>query len=548
MKKLNETKSGKPDTKATGTKPITKINRTLSKPKKKSTKTIIKPANPKPEQSNLIVNEPIIPDDLKILCNNCKQYTPFLNIKEENNKIYIKTDCKFCKNNDSFPIKDYINELVSMSKETKACQKKQSHLFTKAIASCNGEYLCEECLENLKNSNKKGFKYYILKEEEEFFCEKHDKVYIYYCKNCDQHFCKGCNPDMLKHKKNEHFILNLIELKQNFNTRVYEGKLKSFENYFKKEISKCKDNLIKYLKNIITSVENTYNLFYRRNSLLVKLAKIIKNNYLQNFETSSYNDILNVYQMTAFIDDIKHKNFSKEMENIKDFDEFAKAYKKFVNFLEGDITCKNNFSDSDILDFVEKSRLTHYLSDSGKINKAELLYKATRDGDGINNFYENIQGKKPIVVLMLTKKNRKFGAFTNQSFPWVYNYIEQFQNISDKDAFLFSTDKDKKYIVNLPDYALNCKFKTLMMFGSVNGQDGLIIEPGFLRHSNCLEDHTKRVYDVDSLYELTGENIFGLKEMEVYQVCFGEKEDNTIEEEKNESFKEDKCEEENKEK
>ena len=69
-----------------------------------------------------------------------------------------------------------------------------------------------------------------------------------------------------------------------------------------------------------------------------------------------------------------------------------------------------------------------------------LIYKATRDGDQINNFYDKCSNIKDIILSIKSENNAKFGGYTKVGFKKVSN--EQYK---DNSAFVFSFDKEKIY-------------------------------------------------------------------------------------------------------
>ena len=60
----------------------------------------------------------------------------------------------------------------------------------------------------------------------------------------------------------------------------------------------------------------------------------------------------------------------------------------------------------------QKIALKNWISENGKIKNINLLYRATRDGDSCESFYNKCGEKGITISLIKTKKNRIFGGFS----------------------------------------------------------------------------------------------------------------------------------------
>ena len=72
----------------------------------------------------------------------------------------------------------------------------------------------------------------------------------------------------------------------------------------------------------------------------------------------------------------------------------------------------------------------------------ELLYRGTRDGDSVNNFYLKCEYKSPTISIIKTEKGKIIGGYT--TIPWINENISY---ISDENTFIFSVDSKEKYNV-----------------------------------------------------------------------------------------------------
>ena len=151
-----------------------------------------------------------------------------------------------------------------------------------------------------------------------------------------------------------------------------------------------------------------------------------------------------------------------------------------------------------------------------KINKhnqkltLNLLYKATADSDKAEAFHAKCDEAKSSIVLIETKKGKRFGGFTTCS--WSGDCIDK----KDEEAFVFSLDKMKTYDVIPGEEAIGCYPK----FGPVFlGCQIRIYDKAFLKGGSTFERGLN--FDTDEDYELNGgERQFIVKEMEVYEVVF----------------------------
>ena len=56
----------------------------------------------------------------------------------------------------------------------------------------------------------------------------------------------------------------------------------------------------------------------------------------------------------------------------------------------------------------EKIRVKEWISENGIIKNIKLIYRATKDGDTLNNFYDKCSQKGPTLSIIKTKKGRRF--------------------------------------------------------------------------------------------------------------------------------------------
>ena len=149
-----------------------------------------------------------------------------------------------------------------------------------------------------------------------------------------------------------------------------------------------------------------------------------------------------------------------------------------------------------------------------KINKdnqrltLNLLYKATVDSDKAAAFHERCDGAESSLVLVETDKGLRFGGFTTCS--WRGDCIDK----KDEEAFVFSLDKMVTYD-NIPgEDAVGCypKFGPIFLGCQIR-----IYDDAFTKGGTTFEKGLN--YNTEEDFELNGgERVFGVKEIEVYEV------------------------------
>ncbi len=154
-----------------------------------------------------------------------------------------------------------------------------------------------------------------------------------------------------------------------------------------------------------------------------------------------------------------------------------------------------------------------------KIKDIKKLYQATVDGGDPINFHNKCDNIPNTLVLVKTKGNRRFGGFTTIKWepinPWEFR--------DDKNAFLFSLDKQKIYPYKNDGNAICCYKSRGPTFG--DGHDfsisGNPLKEKKLytseKESNCSYDFGKDIY---ALSEDGNRNNIYADEYEVFQIQF----------------------------
>ena len=161
-----------------------------------------------------------------------------------------------------------------------------------------------------------------------------------------------------------------------------------------------------------------------------------------------------------------------------------------------------------IHDINELELITKKINHNNQKLTLNLLYKATADSDKAAAFHAKCDEAKSSIVLVETKKGKRFGGFTACS--WSGDCIEK----KDEEAFVFSLDKMKTYD-NIPgEDAVGCypKFGPIFLGCQIRIYDNAFTKGGttFERGLN---------FDTEEDFELTGgDRVFDVKEIEVYEV------------------------------
>ena len=161
-----------------------------------------------------------------------------------------------------------------------------------------------------------------------------------------------------------------------------------------------------------------------------------------------------------------------------------------------------------IHDINELELITKKINKNNQKLTLNLLYKATADTDNAAAFHAKCDDAKSSVVLIETKKGKRFGGFTTCS--WSGDCDEK----KDEEAFVFSLDKMKTYD-SIPDEdAIGCypKFGPIFLGCQIR-----IFNNAFTKGGTTYEKGLN--YKTEEDFELTGgDRVFNVKEIEVYEV------------------------------
>ena len=134
--------------------------------------------------------------------------------------------------------------------------------------------------------------------------------------------------------------------------------------------------------------------------------------------------------------------FPKEENKINEFIKSINSFGKIaINMYEGFFQNSTIFMNNECNNY--EFILKEIENKNGKIKELKLIYRASKDGDSINNFFEKSDGIQNVILLIKTHNNTRFGEFTKIGFKKETKSSIQYK---DNSAFVFSFDR-KKYIL-----------------------------------------------------------------------------------------------------
>ena len=224
----------------------------------------------------------------------------------------------------------------------------------------------------------------------------------------------------------------------------------------------------------ITLEDNKYNisLINTEHSLEIKIIEneinIYENSFLleeikENKFFSIYENINEIYIDLLEYLSLKSPKIKKENNIIKIIIELpSKKVKEiiFTLFLKNDnLNIINNLESEIIRDNISDNILLKNWIDSKKKINSHLLYRMTKDGDSFKIFHTLCDNIKPNLILVKSKKGKKFGGFTFENWESCNEGIWK----KDNKCFLFSLDKKKRFFQK--DFNNNDNIYCLNIFG-----------------------------------------------------------------------------------
>jgi hypothetical protein len=245
-----------------------------------------------------------------------------------------------------------------------------------------------------------------------------------------------------------------------------------------------------------------------------------------------------ISKLYGIIDDLLKEN-TEIKEDLKNKEEELDRVKKKLKFLSDEnakinnrlsiietYIDKKNDEEKEMLFDLEKSdiikkkkdkiKLKEWITVNGRIKQINLLYKASVDGDTCESFFNKCGNKGATISVIKSSKGKIFGGYTKAEWTDKKGVLRLYDNT----AFLYSLDNMEKYNILKPELAICCyPGDNCIVYGNNSDNNGICLRPNFLTKIN-LESHGSRVYDVPQNCYLSGEKMFTIEDVEVYQIIF----------------------------
>ena len=287
----------------------------------------------------------------------------------------------------------------------------------------------------------------------------------------------------------------------------------------------------------LNKVSKWFKIFDNIEEVFVDIIKLMENKQINIIKEENIAKLIfniNIEKIKEFDIILSKKELSKdEMINIlikenkelknrlnlfeKRLDKFKEKFKSFEknkSIESNKIEQKNEIWDSDIINNEDKQTLNNWINTNND-KKIKLLYKASRDGDSYRDFYRLCENKGPTVTIALTTKGYKFGGFTSLSWKNPNSTSSHNKYYEDKNAFIFSLNRKKKYYPKKYEKSHVCMWND--RGPSFGGGNDLTLNNNCLHNNNSYND-CPFTYETEK-YELNGgEKNFTVKDYEVYSI------------------------------
>ena len=270
----------------------------------------------------------------------------------------------------------------------------------------------------------------------------------------------------------------------------------NFEN--SKELVNWVTNSLKQKNSSIKFLDNKY---------VIQMKNPISNKTFELNLTQKEKDLNSRVDCLESIIAEQNKKINTLEERIKKLEDIINKYEEEKKEKEKEKKAKLNslFKGTQILNDESKKMLISWLP--RKPIKLTLLMNSNIDGDSTTAFMKKVNGKCPTLAVIKTTNGYIFGGYTTQF--WKEGEVK------DENAFVFSIDKKKKYLIKQPEHATGYGNNSWWGFGC--GYNAIVCyENCTKRNDNYVDNGT---YDIPEKYELNGgERNFTVKSFEIYQV------------------------------
>ena len=203
----------------------------------------------------------------------------------------------------------------------------------------------------------------------------------------------------------------------------------------------------------------------------------------------------------------KNKNLEKKQAEFEDLFKDEIKLKKKLKEIKFDSKIIENKED---VNFIIDKIIKEYPNTNIDTFQSNLLYRATRDGDNQNSFYNKVEGKRKTLSFIKTKKGIRFGCYFDIDFKRGNGHTK------DKKSFVFSIDRKKIYNNKPENYQINNGSDIISLYDRP-----ICVVSNFLSNNNSYTSKTtpSSFSGFEKDYELNNyEQYFTVEELEVFQI------------------------------
>ena len=182
--------------------------------------------------------------------------------------------------------------------------------------------------------------------------------------------------------------------------------------------------------------------------------------------------------------------------------------KKRLEKIKFDSKIINNIDDSQ---FIVNELIEQEFALKSNINKFNLIYRATQDGDDADSFYRKVENKRKILFVIKTTNGSRFGCYLDIAIK------RSNGETKDEKSFVYSFDKKKIYKKIPGVYCINNGSDILNLY-----DQPICIKNKFLSNKNSYTEEIQKIRSFSGFeknYEINkNEKNFMVEEMEVFQI------------------------------
>ena len=323
-----------------------------------------------------------------------------------------------------------------------------------------------------------------------------------------------------------------IRLTAKDGTDKFEGEFTLKQLIKENKVFSVFENIDEVIENLKIVIENEYlSLFLDMNyefyfEFFIEIngkKRQVRLNLQPKNEDSKKKMALRIQEQTKQIEELskQNQNLQKNYESL--YNSIKHNYviqTQNLNEIHYEAKNPNNLSiDSKIfksekeISFIKKNIANKIYKKLKQDFTLKLLYRATKDGDKAANFHKLCDGICPLVLLVKTMDEVRFGGFTQTYFESTNEY----RGKRDDKAFIFSLDKMKTYNIEKGQNAILC-FKNYGPVFYGNKFSNIFLSDNFFKTEGCVAEKGDRFLTDEDFEINNGVQVFKTKQVEVFQV------------------------------